>query len=502
MREARSGNWLLVAAGALMAAAAVGMLVLIFGLDWIAVQVERPYLIPWVLATGVVISAPLIYLKKKGEFTIVHPIVFPVLVYFFPIFFIGGWSLVFGLSNYYYLSFVNNPEWDFPLAFLYIILGFLGLTAGFFIPRGKKIGNYVNRWLPKWDLQPLEIIGTSVAFLVGGLYLSVIALELGQLGYQGSESILGETGSMSFFLATVAPTSSFLLWIAFFKIKEWGFIRFAIIGIEILTAIFMLLIAGSKSSLVGSVITFMAAMMLVEKNIPTRRFVLLGGAAFLALFFGILYGNTFRSIKGTTERVSSDRYFEIALDSFSQIGEKDMSAQLEDSFNQIAERLEIASSLAVVVSNYESLANYEQGYGLDNNIWRYTWTAFIPRFLWKDKPTIADNYSYNELYFGYGGYGLAITAMGDLLRNFGPVGVPLGMFLLGFLLRIFYAALVEGVPFSAWKATLFFHVLTHINYDSFYGEILPTAVRVGAVVLIQLLLMRLLVLLFRSKART
>lgn len=152
-----------------------------------------------------------------------------------------------------------------------------------------------------------------------------------------------------------------------------------------------------------------------------------------------------------------------------------------------------------MVSNYEALATYESAYGLDNNIWQYTWTAFIPRFLWKDKPTIADNYSYNELYFGFGGFGLAITAMGDLLRNFGPAGVPIGMFVLGFMIRIFYASLIEGQPFSSWRSAVYFIVLTKISYDSFYGEILPTVIRVAVIVMGQLIAITVISKVFRFR---
>jgi hypothetical protein len=199
-----------------------------------------------------------------------------------------------------------------------------------------------------------------------------------------------------------------------------------------------------------------------------------------------------RSIKGSDERISTESYLDLAYDTDTSIGDVDASKRLEESFYQLAERLEIASSLSVFVSNYEALKPYEAEYGLENNIWQYTWTAFIPRFVWKDKPQIADNYSYNELYFGYGGFGLAITSMGDLLRNFGPIGVPLGMLLLGFLIRIFYSAFIEAQPFSAWRGTLYFVVLTKISYDSFYGEILPTAIRVAAMVIFQLVLIKVL----------
>ena len=162
--------------------------------------------------------------------------------------------------------------------------------------------------------------------------------------------------------------------------------------------------------------------------------------------FGILYGNTFRSIKGSDERDIVRTYTSRSAMDFHLEDRRQwiIASSSNNRFYIMAERCEIPSSLAVVVSNYEALATYEEGYGLQDNIWRYTWTAFIPRFLWKDKPTIADNCSYNELYSGYGGFGLAITAMGDLLRNFGPFGVPIGMFVLGFLIRIFYATLSRG----------------------------------------------------------
>ena len=53
----------------------------------------------------------------------------------------------------------------------------------------------------EWDFKPIEIVGTSIAFLVGGLYLSIAALELGQLGYQGAGGTSTETGKPGFFLA-------------------------------------------------------------------------------------------------------------------------------------------------------------------------------------------------------------------------------------------------------------------------------------------------------------
>ena len=495
----RDNRFVLVVSALLMVAAFVGLLVFVFGTEIVPFRVERPYLIPWVIATGAVIVFPIFYLKRRGEFTVVHPLVYAAGAYFFPIFFLGGWSLVFGLSNYYYLAYVNQPDYDFPLAFLYIILGFGGLSLGFLIPYGKRIGERISKRLPVWEFSPGQLIGGSIAVLIVGFYATLLALELGQIGYQSQGVILGDTGSLNFYLTITVPTSSFLLWVAFFRIEQWNVQRYLIVAAQVITAAFMLGVLGGKSSLLYSVIYFIAAFVLVRRRLLFRNWIWLGIGLTAALVVGFVYGTTFRNVKGSDERIGSDQYAELAIDALSKIGEKDLTQQATESFLQLAERLEIASSLAVVVSNYEALATYESAYGLDNNIWQYTWTAFIPRFLWKDKPTIADNYSYNELYFGYGGFGLAITAMGDLLRNFGPAGVPIGMFVLGFLIRIFYASLIEGQPFSSWRSAVYFIVLTKISYDSFYGEILPTVIRVAVIVIGQLIAITVISKVFRFR---
>jgi rfaE bifunctional protein nucleotidyltransferase chain/domain len=112
------------------------------------------------------------------------------------------------------------------------------------------------------------------------------------------------------------------------------------------------------------------------------------------------------------------------------------------------------SSLAVIVSNYEALAPYEESYGMDNNIVNELSTFFVPRVVWKDKPVSIEPSAYGDLYFNYPENSFTMTPMGDLLRNFGPIGVPIGMLILGFLIRVIYAALIEGQPFSFWRSTV------------------------------------------------
>jgi hypothetical protein len=80
--------------------------------------------------------------------------------------------------------------------------------------------------------------------------------------------------------------------------------------------------------------------------------------------------------------------------------------------------------------------------------------------------------------------------MGDLLRNFGPIGVPIGMIVLGFLIRIVYASLIEGQEFSFWRITLFYMILSHLSYEGFYGSIVPFLMKVGFISVVGIIFMR------------
>jgi hypothetical protein len=149
-----------------------------------------------------------------------------------------------------------------------------------------------------------------------------------------------------------------------------------------------------------------------------------------------------------------------------------------------AQRIETTSSVAVVVANYEKLEPYSSDYGLAGNIWMYTWTAFIPRFIWPDKPIVSDARAYSALYFDYGDNSFAITPMGDLLRNFGPLGVPIGMAFLGFILRVMYTSLIEGSVKSVWRSAAYYLLLVNTSYEGFYGTIIPSLLRLSIVLLV------------------
>ena len=73
---------------------------------------SRAYLIPWSILSGIVFALPGAYLFYKHKFEIYHPLVFPVLFYFLPAFCLGGLILAFGLNEPYFMSFIQDQEYN------------------------------------------------------------------------------------------------------------------------------------------------------------------------------------------------------------------------------------------------------------------------------------------------------------------------------------------------------------------------------------------------------
>jgi hypothetical protein len=206
----------------------------------------------------------------------------------------------------------------------------------------------------------------------------------------------------------------------------------------------------------------------------------------------MIYGTTFRNIKGSESSQSLGLYTNNVFDTLEEVGRRDNAHLLEFAFANLAERLDAVSSVAVVVSTYEQLAPYEESYGLDNNIWKDTTTFFIPRVVWPDKPLSSEPRRYSDLYFNYGDNSFTITPMGDLLRNYGVIGVPIGMFLLGIILRAIYRTFVEDQPRVLWRATMYFMLLMAVSYESFFASIIPYLFKIGVTAIVGVLLVNVL----------
>lgn len=436
------------------------------------------FILPWLVVLAIVIVAPSAILYHTGKFSLANPIVFATWSYFFPAFVVGGFFLAAGFSQPYFLAFIQDPESDLPFTIVVIMLGFAGLSVGYFLPVGERIGAVIGGKLPAADYKSSSYLLPGVVLLAVGMINSIFATAVGLFGFQKAAEINSYDGLI--FLTTLFwLEASFLLWYVLFRQKSWNFTSLLIILALLGTAISKALLAGNRGSAIQIFSIIALAYVLSGREFKFRQASIAGVLLVIFLILGMIYGTTFREVKGTESSQSFDQYTENIFNTFNQVGRNDNISLLEFAFSTLAERIDGVSSLAVVTSNYEKLAPYEASYDLDNNIWKDTTTFFIPRIIWPDKPVASEPRRYSELYFNYGESSFTITPMGDLLRNFGIWGVPLGMLLLGLLLRVIYRSLIEKQPRVVWRGALYFMLLTAINYETFFGSLVPYLFKFG-----------------------
>ena len=450
---------------------------------------SKLYLLPWCVATGAVISFPSIYLILKGRFHPFHPLVFPAWSYFFPGFCIGGLVVALGGAQPYILSLIQDDTYTLPLTFAYVMLGFGGLSLGYAVPYAQRIGKWISGWLPRWEIPNNRIVLSGLVLMTLGLTNTLAAFALGILGFQKVEEI-GAFNGIIYLLSLFLLESSFLLWLYVFRSKRIGILQIMIVGLLLVTAVTKSAFQGNRAGLILIFVLVAFAYCFSGRKLTARHYTIGGVLVTLAVVFGIIYGTTFRNVKGSEEQISLDQYVTLVPATWNRLVEQDPGTTLVNGFSTLSERLDAISPLAVVVSNYEALAPYEEAWGINDNIYVDTFIFFIPRVVWPDKPVSIDPSRYGDLYFNFPENSFTLTPMGDLLRNFGPIGVPIGMFILGMIIRVLYSTLIEGQDFSYWRITLFFMMFTTISFEGTFGLIIPILFKVGVASFFGLVIVR------------
>ena len=470
--------------GLLLMVAAVAV-----ALIWAVAQVGAdagmpyPYLLPWIMALAVLLAIPCLILWKQGKFSLENPLVFATLSYFGPAFVIGGFSLAAGYSQPPFLHYIQDAPENLPYTMQIIMLGYAGLAVGYFLPIGEKAGELAETYLPiaNYEVDSFRVPG--LVLLALGIVNSILSLFLGLFGFQRGAEI-GTYDGIIFLTTLFWMEASFLLWFIIFRTKKFDLNSYITVALLIVTAASKALFAGNRGSMIQIFIFISLAYIMSGREFKLKQMSIAGGGLVVALLIGTIYGTTFRDVKGSEGQVSASDYADTVFNTIDKIGTSDNSSTLNVGLYTLAERIDTVSSLAVVVSNYEQLAPYEESYGLDNNITKDLTTFFIPRVFWPDKPVASEARRYSELYFNYGENSFAITPMGDLIRNFGLIGVPIGMLILGIMLRFIYRALVEDQPVVLWRATVYFMIVTAVSYENFYGAVIPFVFKVGATAII------------------
>jgi hypothetical protein len=435
------------------------------------------------IGCGLVFLLPSLYLKSRQRFDFFHPLVYPVFTYLFPAFTLGGLYLMGGYISPWVMDLVSDPDYHLSLSFVYILIGFIGLIVGFMLPLGGVGGKVLSRRMPRWIWNEKEVLGPGFLLLLIGMGMSFWAIAVGMGGYQIRETVAVESG-FAYSLTIIGNLGSFLLWWAYFKRKKKNFLMHLLLATLIVQIFLSGLVSGSRATILVAAIGIFAAYRFAGRRIRRRTIILFGIIGVLSLIIGFNLGSTYREIKGSEDSVSAGESLKYGINSVEQLIKRDVLDNVYDSIDLFLGRLESVSSLTVIVANYERLLPLEEQYGIKNSIWTSTWTALIPRLLWPDKPIISNARAVAALYFNFPANSFGFTIFGDLLRNFGPFGVPAGMVVLGIMLRILYVAFLENGSGSIWRVASYFLLLSSVNYEAFYGTILPNFIRLGFVLMI------------------
>ncbi len=476
-------------------AAAFGLMFLtaILFLGWLFVDENtlqyyfQLHLLPWIGATAVVLLAPSVYLLYYKKFDIFHPLVHACWFYWFPSFVLGGLFIATDTISPYQLSLLGDPESDLIWTYVYIMLGFASMTLGFFLPFGRRSGEYLSRKLPAWDWQPQQALLPAIVFLFVGSYFYISAFFSGTVGASVADTT-DSFSTMNFTFAFLSLEAGFLVAMYIFKSREFRLEHFLAFGVIAFLLISRVSLSASRGSFLSIVILMAMAYVYSGRRITKTTGAVFGTLALLAVIGGMVFGTTFRHVKGSEDRTGLEQQIEILGQTMDTISAQDTEKVLNEGLTNLTERIDGISSVAVVVANYERLKPYEAAYGLENNIYTDLWTSLIPRLLWANKPAIFDARAYSDLYFNFNGNSYALTPIGDLLRNFGWVGVPIGMLLVGIFLRFVYAALIENQTVTIGRATAYYLFLVSLSYEGFYGTIFIYGWRIFAIAYISFVL--------------
>jgi hypothetical protein len=487
--------------------------------------------LPWVVAFALIVAWTF---RRPRELDLFEPVTYLTWIHYAPAFVVGSGMLAVGYTRYPYAGLVGNPIAACALALSYIGIGYMALRLGSRWRGARALG---DRLAPLWPSPSRERTIPLVA-IVGvialGLAANYGAFRAGVIGFAVPRPP-GPLDAAVSYAGLLMALGHFLFWFRWFAPEQQRPSRVALI-IPVLVVVVSMVIMGNRGALLLSYLHALMAYRLARGRMTLVQTVVAVLFAFVALGIGMTYGSLFRSLRGgesgSAAAVARDaaaaprssesnaassarppastapavprstapppqaqpslgRHLQVAAEAATTLIQNPNTTPVSRILKLVGQRLNLVADASVSIARYPTLRPLEAEHGI-SDMWTMTWTGFVPRLLWPNKPKVSDARAYSALYFNYGGNSYATTPPVDLIRNVGPFGMPLGMALFGVVLGVLSTALLT--PHSAGRAeraALFALLLVNINLEGSFGLLLPTMFRVGLVVVIGLVMVRL-----------
>jgi hypothetical protein len=330
-------------------------------------------------------------------------------------------------------------------ALAYVILGMLAFWMGCELFQCKEGDRIPPTPRPRSAVLEPHRGGVLLAF--GGLYGVGFITKV----YLLKNHLYAYVGSADMYYANLAPMQ------VLNYMSQFGILALIVATIEryrnrldrlwrilfiavFISEVFWGLISGMKGLVLQNFLVIAIVSSFVMRRLNLRWLV--------ALFFGLVllypFANAYRSVvreggaAGVTSFGAAARAGQTA---FGKVGEGESTAEdfWREGLDGALTRLDLLTSVADVLT-LGSRARMVKG---DVRWWMLPFYPFVPRFFWPSKPILDESARFTLALegrsgdFSTAGSSTAITYPGDLYLQFGLLGIPVGMFVLGIVTQWF-----------------------------------------------------------------
>lgn len=346
--------------------------------------------------------------------------------------------VLFGLGSVYGWTGLDQQH-DHPNPLPALVLATIALgafTVGYHLPVVRRTTSIAAR-LPTW--RPRRA-------LVAALLCAAIGTGGTLAGFSSGEYFYGTQSNIS---VDISSPLGFLQELLFVGLCMVAIVACSSLSRRLAQLLLLLVGAGVSAALLPTGHRFYLFIVLGSIGIPWHYYIeriRLSWMAILAAFTILVLnpvGQLWRTeyhVEGATGPSDIPR---VAAGVVQALGSMSPNDYLDYAVGQRFERLNEAATVSALMNTVPSVAPYKYG---ETYLPMVTW--IVPRFVWPDKPTfqffndigretglIAPNdYQTTVVY----------TLIGELYLDFGYLGVPLGMLVLGIAYRWLYQALMSG----------------------------------------------------------
>lgn len=308
-----------------------------------------------------------------------------------------------------------------------------------------------------------------VAALYTGSALGVVfMLALGAFGYISRPEATASLAPVATPLALVAALGNILVLVAalaFWRTGDRSFRWFLTIAVPVQVAFGM--VAGQKTTAIFPLVAVIFAHILVRRRVPRRA------AAVTVLLLLLVVVPVNRDYRLQVRTQSQDPAAALRSVVVSAPDLHPLRAA-ESAIDYSLDRFRSIDSVALIRTRTPSPFAFAGG----ERYWQLPGIVLVPRIVWPDKPVLDEATRFTSTYVGVPSdirSATQITAVGDLYRNFGFIGVVVGMSIWGAALASIGAAFVRWRSPRADVIYLFALMAVAINADMDLPGLLATA---------------------------